>query len=447
MISIKIYRGTHQIGGCCTEIKANGKRLLIDFGANLPGADENAYMKDKELINRVFENEMADVVLFSHYHGDHYGLYKQIPEGIPMYIGSLAKEILQIVTPYIDYNSETKGIGVINKMITYRAGEDIGIFPDIKIIPLYVDHSALDAYMFYFEIQGKKILFTGDFRDHGIVGEKDRVWRTLEKFVPQNIDLLITEGTMLSRKEAHADMVRTEEDLGKKAKEIFKNKKYNFVLVSSTNLDSIMEFYYAVPEGMPFVCDLYQATVMLCAMAGMEKKRVFQKYQASDSHPVIYVLGREDKRWEKVHQIGAALRKKIKIKTITSEQMYRNGFVMLVRKNSHLEQKESVFDKMLNSYYPLGGQIIYSMWKGYLNGKHADRAIQAFIGGRPVIQLHTSGHAYVETIVKLIQKVNPKVIIPMHTECADDFVKIKEFAGYKERIRVLQDEEELILGK
>ena len=38
--------------------------------------------------------------------------------------------------------------------------------------------------------------------------------------------------------------------------------------------------------------------------------------------------------------------------------------------------------------------------------------------------LHTSGHAYVETIEKLIRLTNPKTIIPMHTECADDFGKI-----------------------
>lgn len=445
MISIKIYRGTHQIGGCCTEIKANGKRLLIDFGANLPGADENANMKDKELTDHVFSNETADVVLFSHYHGDHYGLYKQIPEGIPMYIGPVAKEILQIVTPYIDYNSEAKGIDVINKMLTYQAGKDIGIFPDIKIVPLYTDHSALDAYMFYIEVQGKKILFTGDFRDHGIVGEKDRVWRTLKKYVGQDIDVLITEGTMLSRKEARTDVIRTEEDLGEKAKEVFRNKDYNFVLVSSTNLDSIMEFYHAVPNGKYFVCDFYQAAVMLCAMKGMEKKGYFAKYQASETHSVIFVLGRENKELEKLRQVGKSLEKPIQIRTITTKQMRQAGFVMLVRKNSYSEQEKNVFEKMRDKFYPFGGQIVYSMWKGYLDGEHADRAIQAFIGDRPVVQLHTSGHAYVETIAKLIQQVKPKMIIPMHTECADNFAKIKEFAAYKEYVKVLQDEEELLL--
>ena len=30
--------------------------------------------------------------------------------------------------------------------------------------------------------------------------------------------------------------------------------------------------------------------------------------------------------------------------------------------------------------------------------------------------LHTSGHAYVETIANLIKTVDPKWILPMHTE-------------------------------
>jgi len=32
---ITIYRGSHQIGGCATEICAQGNRIVIDFGANL----------------------------------------------------------------------------------------------------------------------------------------------------------------------------------------------------------------------------------------------------------------------------------------------------------------------------------------------------------------------------------------------------------------------------
>lgn len=79
--------------------------------------------------------------------------------------------------------------------------------------------------MFFFKAGGKKILFTGDFRDHGIANEKGQLWRTLDKYVGESIDVLITEGTMLSRtEESAANIVRTEEKLGKKAGKFFKEK-------------------------------------------------------------------------------------------------------------------------------------------------------------------------------------------------------------------------------
>ena len=152
--------------------------------------------------------------------------------------------------------------------------------------------------MFYIEAAGKRILFTGDFRDYGIVGEKERVWRTLAAYVPRNIDLLITEGTMLSRERTAQQApwfdengdehipVKTEAELGRRAAEVFRRSKYNFVLASSTNLDSIMEFYQNTPPGMHFVCDLYQARIILRAMKGMEAKGFYWQYRTSPTHPV-----------------------------------------------------------------------------------------------------------------------------------------------------------------
>ena len=46
MADLKFHRGTHQIGGCCTEISANGERILIDLGANLPDSDETDILRD-----------------------------------------------------------------------------------------------------------------------------------------------------------------------------------------------------------------------------------------------------------------------------------------------------------------------------------------------------------------------------------------------------------------
>ena len=42
-----------------------------------------------------------------------------------MYIGHLAKKLLEIVTPYIDINSEEKSRPVVNRMKTYKDNQPI----------------------------------------------------------------------------------------------------------------------------------------------------------------------------------------------------------------------------------------------------------------------------------------------------------------------------------
>lgn len=86
--------------------------------------------------------------------------------------------------------------------------------------------------------------------------------------------------------------------------------------------------------------------------------------------------------------------------------------------------------------------IIYSKWAGYLEGKHADPKVKESIGNHRMEKLHTSGHAYVETIEKMGRLTNPKVIIPMHTECTESFGRMPTFAAHQDRVKVLQDKEE-----
>lgn len=81
------------------------------------------------------------------------------------------------------------------------------------------------------------------------------------------------------------------------------------------------------------------------------------------------------------------------------------------------------------------------------NKEHADKDLLRFINGRHIEPLHTSGHAYAETIAKLIETVDPKFIVPMHTEKADEFTSIPAFAPYRERVQVLTDGEPLDLDK
>lgn len=76
---VTIHRGARQIGGCCTEISYGSERVLIDLGANLPGYKSG--LSDEELISKAFEGRKINGLIFTHPHGDHYGLYKKVPGG------------------------------------------------------------------------------------------------------------------------------------------------------------------------------------------------------------------------------------------------------------------------------------------------------------------------------------------------------------------------------
>lgn len=423
---ITIFRGSHQIGGCAAEICTEKHRIVIDFGANLPDSDDAA-ISDEELVGAVFDGRPCDGVLFSHYHGDHIGMYKKIPKDVPMYIGPTAKKLLEILTERLDMIPDTaeKGLPLIQGMRCYYINKPIG-FGDIAVTSYVVDHSALDAYMFLIEAGGKRILFTGDFREHGIAGENDTLEKLLNTYIGE-VDILITEGTMLSRiDEAKHNIVRTENDLGKRAAELFRENKQSVILVSSTNLDSIMEFYHALPWGMDFVCDAYQARLMLAAME--DKGEYYKEYRPEMIHGKprrLYIVG-------ELEELGAEQN----CYEADFSILKKKGFAMLARENKPMFRK--ITEKLDD---PL---IIYSKWTGYLKGKHHDPNITDFIGSRRMEVLHTSGHAYVETIEKVIRLTKPKTIIPMHTECADGFSKLPEFAAYRDKIKILRDCEEFL---
>lgn len=370
-----------------------------------------------------------------------------------MYIGSCAKQILHIVTGYIDINAEKKGRDIIAGMREYSRGHSIPELTKMKITPFTVDHSALDAYMFLIEVDGKRILFTGDFREHGIANEREQLWRTLEKYVGEHIDILITEGTMLSRiEEADTNIVQTEAELGSKAAEYFQKKKYSFVMVSSTNLDSIMEFYQNTPDDRMFICDQYQARVILTAMEnkGKEFEQYRSKREVTGFYKKFYIVGNVNKFiYRDLQKRGEALKSQglpqAYFKHIDENEIGESGFVMLVRPNRFYERNGlSQFERLFRHYrenYEGQVNLIYSMWKGYLEGDKEDKDITGFIDGFACTSLHTSGHAYVETIQKLLKKTDPDIIIPMHTEKADEFRDMEEFKQYKTRIHVLQDGE------
>src|SRR5262245_54645336 len=86
----RIHRGAAEVGGSCLELRAAGRRLLVDLGLPLdaePGAEllpEDLDIDDPALLG----------IVLSHSHPDHYGLLELIPESVPIYMGAATARIL-----------------------------------------------------------------------------------------------------------------------------------------------------------------------------------------------------------------------------------------------------------------------------------------------------------------------------------------------------------------
>lgn len=404
-MQIKVYRGTHQIGGCVTEIKTDGSRIIIDMGDELPSAADCA--KTALEIDGVTQGAPnCNAVLITHYHGDHIGMFEKILPEIPIYAGTVAKRIYGTVQQTLKSKTDKGDPERVQTFKEYIIGKPM-YFGDIKVTPYVVDHSAFDSYMLLIEAGGKRILHTGDFRMHGAKGNK--MPDVFEKYC-RNIDVLITEGTMLSR---GGEKVLTERELGEKAKELLLANKYVFALCSSTNIDTIAEFYdAAIKCGKPFiVCEKdFQAEIL--------------NIVTENSTSQFYNFNRQ-----KVYVFGDNLR----------EFMSERGFFFLGRTNYITRKAIELFPDSL---------LIYSMWSGYLKKSHPafDEYKYNFIDnalkkGCKLKYLHTSGHATIDEIKEICKITGAKTIIPIHTETPELLNEV----GISGKIVILQDNENFVI--
>lgn len=401
-MKITIHRGIDQIGGCITEIATNDARVLIDLGLNLP--DNDGILKDDFANQKSIENltNGIDAIFFTHYHGDHIGLFPLIPDSINQYIGSVAKRVVLCKHERLSHIPGRKEISAqeiskIERMNTFNPEQVINI-GDIKITPYLVSHSAYDAYMFLIEASGKRILHTGDFRGHGYLSKG--LLPTIEKLILKKgkIDFLITEGTLLSRLN---EKVRHENELKKEVVNVLKQYKNVFVLCSSTDMERLATFHAATKEvvSKPFVCDDYQKNVL----------EIF-----SDTAGKMSSLFAFDKVYEF---------KKENTKLIN--WMEDKGFCMLMRATNKFENYLEFLETQIDKSETV---LIYSMWQEYINptSKHVKKTYLDFVGKfQSIIKIHTSGHASADSLAQVCCLSNPTLgIIPIHSERSADYQKL-----------------------
>ena len=413
-MTITIHRGINQIGGCITEIAStSGSKILIDLGHNLPEGEnrDNDPLEKAENIDPILEG--VDAVFYTHSHGDLVGFEAYVDEkGIPQYIGRLSKKLLQLQRGNILYYHPTPELRAskkaIDNFITYKENKPVKI-GDITVTPYYVSHSAPDAYMFVVECDGRTVLHTGDFRDHGYRGKG--LEPTIKKYIaPRNVDVLVTEGTMLGRDDGR---MISEETLYEQLTELMRKYKYVFVMCTSQDADRISSINHAVATvgGRRMLVDGYQYKV-LEAFEEELGQGDFIRYQYKRK---CYYR----KNWSYV-----------------LDKDCERGFAMLVRNNRN-------FRKSLDEMMPLLDKeqccLVYSQFKGYILPEHSafQQGTYDFIHAYDwnFEYLHTSGHASKDTLSSVCTLLNPRLaIIPIHREAGSDFRELDMADELKKRV-------------
>ena len=89
-MTIKIHRGTDQIGGCVTEYEYNGWHLFVDYGEQLPGYPQT----DPLEVDCLTKGDLSkSALLITHYHGDHIGNISELPKELPIFMGKVGLAI------------------------------------------------------------------------------------------------------------------------------------------------------------------------------------------------------------------------------------------------------------------------------------------------------------------------------------------------------------------
>lgn len=427
MVDVVIHRGADMIGGTCVEVCSGGTRLVLDVGMPLmhPGGaafDQNA-LKGKtgpELLEMgvlpaveglyAWQTPSVDGVLVSHAHMDHYGLLEHVHPDIPVWMGAGTQKLIELTAFYTHRENPLKRTELFHwQQDPFRVGA-------FTVTPHLVDHSSFGAFAFEIAAEGRRLFYSGDFREHGFLGKAMDI---LYAKVAPGVDALLMEGTMLGRA---AGRVQTEEELSQEATELCKGTdKAVLVYQSGQNVTRAVAFYKAaVRSGRWFIPDIYMADVLAglgeCpggnslpwpGKPGFDKARVWYPWR------LMKLLERKGRRDILDRFSGSE---------VLPEAMTAHPEKVMLFVRPGME------DDIARIPGLHGGTLLYSLWEGYRESDRTAAFLKAMEAlGITVKNLHTSGHADIPSLQRMADKLQPKKILPIHTLHPKDYAGLFNF--------------------
>jgi ribonuclease J len=338
-----------------------------------------------------------------------------LPDGVAVYCGSCSAKLMELTALM------NPRVYVKSKPLNFKHLELIKIGA-LKITPYLMDHSAFDSYAFLIKAGKKTIFYTGDFRGHG------RKSKLFDRLIanPPHVDILMTEGTTVGPRSD--EIFVTESELEERFIEITNETKGTvFVTAAGQNIDRLVTIFRATKRtNRKLIIDPYTAEVLDTLEDYLRlPKTSWPRIRVAFSRPVAQLFeraGRQDildkhrtngVKWQRIND-------------------YPNEYVVLIRP-SFLGPIKRYVDINNNATW------IYSMWRGYLNRSQSMVRLKNHFekAGAQFEIIHTSGHAKLSDIKRLVEALNPEMLIPIHSFHTD------KFQDYFSNVRLVKDQEVL----
>jgi ribonuclease J len=446
---LTFYGGVNEIGGNKILVKDRGTKIFLDFGKSYKARSQfydwtdgprvangigdllalkiipdlsGIYREDLLALagRNSREDRFVDAVFVSHAHSDHADYISFLREDIPIFMGETTKRIIESIeedrSASMEYEitefrrrPERSSEPIRRQVNTFTTHSKPITVDSISVEPVHVDHSMPACYGFIIHTSTSTIVYSGDLRMHGNKPELTKDF--IERASQARPDLMLCEGTRINETASS-----TEKDVFRACKEAVERAKSSFVFAdySYKDIDRFRTFYnVAKSAGRRLLITIRQARYLsaLSEAAGLEVPK------PDDGNLALYKPRIKSGAYRESDYSKEDLKFYHQENVLTAEDVRKNESRVVATLGSyHIDE--------LIDIKPSGGLYIHSMSEpfneeGEFDEQRMNHWIEEFDLERA--HAHCSGHAAGPDLREIVNKISPRILVPIHSEHPDLF--------------------------
>lgn len=432
-MKIIVHRGAEEPGGTCIEVRTKKTRVLFDYGAPAPKIDPVSRRSVEPSAKRAVldlpglygaSSLPISAIIISHTHPDHYGalLVKPVDPGIKVFMTEIMEDVIRITAKMGEPKKLAANVEHFRKGVRFVVG-------NIGVTPFLMDHSAAEAFAFMIETEGKRIIYTGDFRGHG---GKVAAFRQFLAADLGPVDVLITEGGLagVEKGPAEHEVMRALEGLAQGRDGAL------YVLCPGQNLELAANLAQLARNTRRLLL------VDGCTALLLERLRILARKQGVELRlPGLhteYLRVLDNNATKRVAELPeyaeTYARMRLKLMGWDAVRHGLHRMIVPVRGGARLWADRQIKDLK-------GAGLVYSVREDFGEEAGLRETLEYFKArGAAELPVETSGHAYFSDIRKLVENKRPAHILPLYTPHPEKFTQ-----AFGKRVRLLKDKEEFFL--